>query len=200
MKNLVFIFSLLLLTYSCGKEKTADNSAENSYDNFDLYTVKTIKGTDSNTKKNIELEVYESVKGKKFLNQTKEYINTDIDSSNSRFYNLEFKKNKAHNYEGNINVIYEKKKIKEIEFKVVTSTHTEKNKILSFKSSDSNTINFKFLNTDSSHPIKGVLCINIETDLLIEGEKEAGYYIEYMLIDSEKTTDNLFIEKYKKKK
>jgi hypothetical protein len=194
MKYFVNLFALLLLLSSCGKEK---ENVNNDFDDFDFYQIKTINGIDRNAKTKLDIQVYESIKGKKFVNQVKQYKNEKIDSLNSHFYTLEFIKTEPNNYKGNIQLTYESKKILEIEFKVIT-TIAEKPKSLTFKSNNTNRISFKFSNTDSASPLKGVLCIKLETEVLVNGKKEKGYYNEYMFVDNNKTTDNLFIKKYKK--
>ncbi len=192
MKYFINLFFLMILLNSCVKEKKTEDA---NFDNFSFYEIKEINGIDRTTKTNFEIQVYESLKGKKFVNQVKQYKNEKIDSSMSHFYNLEYKEIKHNNYRGKIQLMYETKKILEIEFKVITN---KSSKPLTFKSNISNNISFEFSNTDSLSPIKGVLCFKIETEILIGRKKRIGYYEEHMFVDSNKLTDNLFIKKYKK--
>ena len=197
MKHFIILLGLIILIISCGKEKEIKN-AKDDYDNFDFYQIKKIKGFDQANKKDVEAEVYESIKGKRFLNQYKQFDNNKIDSLNSYFYTLKLTKSKPDNYIGKIELICENKKILGIEFKTIIKIDG-KSKTLNFKSKNSTSILFNFATVDSYSEIKGVLCINLETDIIIGGKKEKGYYNRYMFVDNKEMTDNLFIKKYKNK-
>jgi len=197
MKHFIILLGLIILIISCGKEKEIKN-AKDDYDNFDFYQIKKIKGFDQANKKDVEAEVYESIKGKRFLNQYKQFDNNNIDSLNTYFYTLKLTKSKPDNYIGKIELICENKKILGIEFKTIIKIDG-KSKTLNFKSKNSTSILFNFTNVDSYSEIKGVLCINLETDIIIGGKKEKGYYNRYMFVDNKEMTDNLFIKKYKNK-
>ena len=198
MKYLLNLIVLIFLLTSCGKGKDDKNSNYDfDFNNPDLYLIKTIKGIDKTTEKYVEIQIYESVKGDKFINQVKEFKNEEIDSSNSHFYTLESTKIKPNIYKGKIQLMYENEKILGIEFKTITKVDDEF-KTLTFNSDNSNHVLFNMTNTDSNPEIKGVLCVKIETEILIEDKKEKGYYKRYMFVDNNKVTDNLFIKKYKK--
>ncbi|MCB0448760.1 MAG: hypothetical protein KDC97_01445 [Confluentibacter sp.] len=203
LKHLIVSVCILISLNSCGKKDKETYHEEIDYSDFNYFQIINLKNRDSSTDQLIELEIYGSTKENKFLNQAKWFLKTDvdIDSLNSHFYKLEFNEYKPLNYKGHIDVVYEKKKIIEVEFKAITSKNDGKEEVLSFKSNNSNRVNFKFLNVDSQNPIKGVLCIKIETEFLVEESKEylVGHYFEYMLVDTNKLTNNSFIDEYKNK-
>lgn len=145
------------------EKKGQDNTEAIDFTKHNYYWIKSLKKRESVTDQLIELQVYGTTKENIFLYQAKHFSGTGIDSLNSHFYNLDFKEYQPFNYKGHLDVVYEKKKLLNIEFKAITSANTEEDKILSFKSNGSNRVNFSFFNTNSEHKIKGVLCITIET-------------------------------------
>ena len=202
IKNCINIFGLIILLNSCGKEQKTNND-KNAYENMDSYqiettkqNVKTIDGIELNEKTELEIQLYKSISEKTIPNQVKFFKNQKIDSLKSHFYNLTYKKINENKFKGNIVLVYNQEKIIEIEFKAITVNH-KKNNILIFKSDNSNSVFFEFENMETDSPIKGVLSIKIETEVLIEGKNVKGYLQKYMFVDSNTITDNLFINKYK---
>lgn len=201
MKYFINLIFLVILLNSCFKENKTENETIN-FDNF--YQIKTIKqkigtidGVAPKDKNELEVQFYKPLKGKKIANQVKFYKNLKIDSLKSHFYNLKFKKVNTDRYQGNIELMYNKEKILEIEFKAITSM-SNKIKNLTFKSNHSNKVHFDFTNTNDEFPIKGVLCIKIKVDTIIKGEKIEGYSNRFMFVDNNEMTDNLYIKKYKR--
>ncbi|MCB4809398.1 hypothetical protein LG651_14170 [Tamlana sp. 62-3] len=204
LTRLIISLCILISLNSCDKKDKKTYNDEINYSDFNYYKIINTKNRESSTDQLIELEIYGTTKENMFVNQVKSFLKTDvdIDSLNSHFYTLKFNEYKPLNYKGYIDIVYGKEKVIDIEFKVITSTNNEKEEILSFKSIDSNRVNFNFINVDSKNPIKGVLCIKIESELIVEEgeEKIVGYYFEYMFVDTKKFTNNSFIEEYKNKK
>jgi hypothetical protein len=201
MKYFISLFFIVVILNSCGKENKIENENIDFNNFYQIITNKqkvgSIDGIPLKEKTEIEVQYYEPLKGKKIANQIKFYKNQKIDSLKSRFYNLKFKKIKSKKYNGNIELMYCNKKIVEIEFKAITSLSNGM-KTLTFKSNNSNKIHFDFENTNYEFPIKGVLCIKIESDTVINGEKIESYYNRYMFVDNNEMTDNLYIKKYEK--
>jgi len=201
MKYFTKLFILLILLQSCGKENKTENE---TFDFDNLYQIKTVKqnvgtidGVACKDKTELEIQFYEPLNGEKIANQVIFYKNNKIDSLKSHFYNLKFKKIKANRYNGDIELMHNKEKIIEIEFKAITSLSNQI-KPLTFKSNNSNKIHFDFTNTNHEFPIKGVLCIKIDADTIIKGEKIEGYVNRFMFVDNNEMTDNLYIKKYKR--
>jgi hypothetical protein len=201
MKYITKLLISLILLQSCGKENKTENE---TFDFDNLYQVKTVKhkadkidGIACIDKIELETQFYEPLNGKKIHNQVKFYKNNKIDSLKSYYYNLKFKKINTNRYNGDIELMLNKKKIIEIKFKAITSL-SNKIKPLTFKSYNSNKIHFDFTNTNYEFPIKGILCIKIEADTIIKGEKLEGYTNRYMFVDNNELTDNLYIKEYKR--
>lgn len=201
MKYFINLFFIVILLNSCGKENKTENETINFENFYQIKSIKqkvrTIDGIACKEKTEVEIQFYEPLKGKRFANQIKFYKNQKIDSLKSHFYNLNFKKINTNRYNGNIELMYSKEKIIEIEFKALTSL-SNKTKTLIFKSNNSNKILFDFTNNNYEFPIKGILCIKIEADTIIKGEKIEGYIKRFMLVDNNQMTDNLYIKNYKK--
>ncbi len=196
MKYSLNLIVLILLLVSCGKGKEPNNAKDNS-NKRNFYQINSINGVDQTTGKYVEVQIYESATGDKFINQVRQFKNEEIDSSDSYFYTLESRRIEPNTYKGKIQVLYENEKILGIEFKTLAEMEGEV-KTLTFNSDNSNHVLFNMTNTGLIYEIKGVLRIKIETEILIEGKKEKGYYIRNMFVDNTTLTDNIFIKKYKK--
>ena len=201
MKYFTNLFILVILLNSCGKDNKTGNETIDFNNFYQIKTIKqkigTIDGVACKDKNELEIQYYEPLKGKKIANQYKFYKNNKIDSLKSYFYDLKFKKVASDSYSGDIELMYHKEKILEIEFKAITSWSNKTN-TLAFKSNNSNKIHFDFTNTNYEFPIKGILCVKIEADTIIKGKKIEGYSNRFMLVDNNVMTDNLYIKKYKR--
>ena len=190
---------IVLLLNSCNdqeKKDLHDSTINYLLEGKDIFKVDTIKGNIKTTKRDIELQVYQSFYKKKFLNQAIEYErNGNIDTLNSHFFRLELNEITKNNFKCKIWLNYEGEIIKEIDLKILS--YKEGKPIeMSFISNNSNEISFDFVNENSEATLVGVLCIKIETEM--EDQTTTGYYKRYMFVDSHDLTDNIFIKKYKK--
>lgn len=201
MYKYLSLIILVIIFGSCSeqKERKSENNEQSSLlEEFNIHKIYTIEANDSTTETQVEVQIYQSLDDKKFVNQAIHYHkDKTIDTLNSYFYRLDFNETSKNNYKGEIWLNYEGGKIEEIEFKTLTY-ETSEPLISSFVSNNVNTISFGFFNNNSEAPLIGVLCVKIETEVLIGEEITKGYYKRYIFVDSNEITDNLFIKKYKK--
>jgi len=158
-----------------------------------------IKDEEKNTEQN--QEVYISELGDTIYNQNKFYINGQLDSAKSAFYELDLSPDSNGKYKGKITI--HSSKIHNIESPITRRRlqlyllNKEDSINTDFESVNMNQIEFSY--SSSNDTLRGVLIDKLEIDTIINGENMVRLLDSRYYLDNKSETINTFIEVFEEK-
>lgn len=147
-----------------------------------------------------EVEIYISENKDTISNQYKAFLNNQIDTLNSHYYDLKITKTEKPNvYNGQIilHTKYKNLKLNKQNRRTIEFSYCDQNKdsifIRRIKSEKSNIINFRFENYYGNR-LNGQLYQIVERDTIINKEKMINLNRSYIMVDNQVETINLFLD------
>ena len=147
-----------------------------------------------------EIEIYISENNDTISNQYKSFVNNNVDTLNSHFYDLKITKtNNPHVYNGQITLHtkYKNLKLNKQNRRKIEFAYCNQNKdsvyLRYVESKKSNTINFQFENHFSNR-LQGQLYQIVERDTIVNNEEMINLNQSYIMVDNQIETVNFFLD------
>jgi hypothetical protein len=207
---ILFVLSAVLVITSCGdssnsKKKDAKQSQQilnEEPSGLIKYNRHWIGIQDRKQNAKQQLEIYISELGDTIYNQHKTYINEELDSTKSDFYELDLSLKSEGNYQGNI-ILHssDDHKIKSpiIERRLnLYLLNREDSLNVDFISKNKNSIQFSYNSSDDT--LRGVLIDTRQIDTVVNGENMVRLIESVLFVDNKSQTINTLIKEFAKKK
>ncbi|WP_430401185.1 hypothetical protein [Flavobacterium sp.] len=203
LSKIITFFILIILIFSCKKyNKTSERTLRDrliATEEDTLYKREWMRINFENRKVE-EVEIYISENNDTISNQYKLFINNNIDTLKSNYYDLILTKtNKPNVYKGQITLHtkYENLKLNKQNRRRIQFSYCDQNKDSIFiryvESKSSNIINFKFENYYGNR-LQGQLYQIVERDTIVNNEEMININQSYIMVDNQIETVNLFLD------
>lgn len=202
-KHISFFIIAILALISCRNSskqhkeglKQSENILEEKTSTLTKYTRKWIGIEDKSLNAKQHLELYISESGDTIYNQSKTFINGELDNTKSDYYELEFSSETDGKYKGNITLhssfdhnINSPIINRQLRLSLLNREDTIN---IAFESTNKNNVEFSF--HSSNDTLRGILFDKREIDTIVNGEKMIRLVDKVYYIDNKSQTINTFI-------